>query len=293
MSEIKEHDSKSDDKKPASAKAVNYKSIKYIEKHLALFSAVVTLGAFIVNYLLNVYVFSKAEAFCIDRSWIRFDTHYVIYTAMKSFILLIIYAVWNYIIYELVIKVKSKKILAFSFVILAFEIIYSFYMVAIGFQPFELYLSSRSNFWMIAVASLILAGATSFIGLYFSFSKLHHKESLKVTQLKKQKVRLLIFAAVISMMFYFFSLDLGADVAANQKNYKLYNDYVILAENEDKILCSKIENQDYKKTKKLKFDCRQQYVITIDQNVPIVEKRFVTVKSNSKKFFELLKDGIE
>jgi hypothetical protein len=166
-------------------------------------------------------------------------------------------------------------------------------MVAIGFQPFELYLSSRSNFWMIAVASLILAGATSFIGLYFSFSKLHHKESLKVTQLKNPKVMLLIFAAAISMMFYFFSLDLGADVAANQKNYKLYNDYVILAENEDKILCSKIENQDYKKTRKIEFDCRQQYVITIDQNVPIIEKRFVTVKSNSKNFFELIKDGIE
>ncbi len=291
MSELKETN-QTDSTAATSARESFFQQIK---KQWKSFTAIWAVFAIIVTFLCKVYVFSKAEAMCIDRSWINYDTQYVIYTIMKSFILLIVYAAWNYCIYATIIKAKYKKILVLLFVILAFEFIYSICMVKFNFQPFELYLSDKLNFWVIIIASLILAVVSSFLGVYIQLSKVHTKgkEIKKSTQSKHEKVIPLLLSAAIYLLLYFCPLGFGADSAANQKHYKIYNGYVVLAENKDKLLCSKIKNTDYEKSDKLEFDCRQQYVFTIDPTVPIVDKRFATVKSNSKTVFELIKDGIE
>ena len=78
--------------------------IKFIEKHWAFISSLLVALIVFINFLFKVFEFSKAEAMYIDRSWIDFDSQYVIYSLMKSCLFIFAFATYNYFIYIMCIE---------------------------------------------------------------------------------------------------------------------------------------------------------------------------------------------
>lgn len=96
-------------------------------------------------------------------------------------------------------------------------------------------------------------------------------------------VILAFLAIFVIIVFYVYAIDLGTSSVASKKEFKTYDKYVILAEDGEKLLCTEIEYCDEIEGQKcLVFDCKKQFIITIDPDIPITVQSYDKVQSNSK-----------
>lgn len=271
--------------------------IRFIEKHWAFLSSILIASLVFINYLFKVFEFSKAEAMYIDRSWIDFDSQYVIYSLMKSCLFIFVFAVYNYYIYNLITskKGKNKVGLIIGFIILTGLILFAFFIITMKLSPFELYISDKINFWAIIVATLISAVLIPFLGIFYSIEKLTNPS--KKTTSKKMPINtrnaILAFIAVFTVIIsYLYALDLGTAAASSKKELRTYDNYVVLAEDGDKLLCTEIKYCDEVEGEKyLVFDCKKQFIITVDPDIPITVQSYDKVQSNSKTIFDFIIEG--
>ena len=69
---------------------------------------------------------------------------------------------------------------------------------------------------------------------------------------------------------------------------------MILAEDGDKLLCTQIEYCDEVEGQKcLVFDCKKQFIVTVDPAIPITVQSYDKVQSNSKTIFDFLIEALK
>ncbi|WP_295087284.1 hypothetical protein [Ruminococcus sp.] len=272
--------------------------IKFIEKHWAFISSLLVALIVFINFLFKVFEFSKDEAMYIDRSWIDFDSQYVIYSLMKSCLFIFAFATYNYLIYNVITK-KNKKArtiaLIICFILLTGLIQFGYFIIITKINPFELYDNNKIQFWAFIVATLIAAVLIPFLGIFYSIEKLT-MPSKKTTSIKmpinKRNVILAFIAVFTIIISYLYALDLGTAAASSKKEFKTYDKYVVLAEDGDKLLCTEIGYCDEVEGEKyLVFDCKKQFIVTADPDIPITVQSYDKVQSNSKTIFDFITEG--
>lgn len=269
--------------------------IKFIEKHWAFLSSLFVALIVFINFLFKVFEFSKAESMYIDRSWIDFDSQYVIYSLMKSCLFIFALATYNYFIYNVITK-ENKKVrtiaLIICFILLTGLIQFGYFIFIMKINPFELYGNSKIHFWAFIVATLFAAFIISFIGIFYAIEKLKStsKEPKPLKMSIKTRTVILAFLAIfVIIVFYVYAIDLGTSSAASKKEFKIYDKYLVLAEDGEKLLCTEIEYCDEVEGQKcIVFDCKKQFIITVDPDIPITVQSYDKVQSNSKNFFDFI-----
>ena len=274
--------------------------IKFIEKHWAFISSLLVALIVFINFLFKVFELSKAEAMYIDRSWIDFDSQYVIYSLMKSCLFIFAFATYNYFIYNVITKDNKKArtiALIICFILLTGLIQFGYFILIMKINPFELYVNSKIHFWAFLVATLIAAFIFSFIGIFYAVEKLKSKSKeskpLKMS-IKTRTVVLAFIAIFVIIVFYLYAIDIGTSSVAAKREFKIYDKYIVLAENGDKLLCTQKEDCDEVEGQKyLVFDCKKQFIVTVDPDIPITVQSYDKVQSNSKNIFDFIIEGLK
>ena len=153
-------------------------------------------------------------------------------------------------------------------------------------NPFELYVNNKIHFCFFLVATLFAAFIITSIGIFYAREKLKStsKEPKPLKMSITNRTVILAFLAIfVIIVFYVYAIDLGTSSVASKKEFKTYDKYVILAEDGEKLLCTEIEYCDEIEGQKcLVFDCKKQFIITIDPDIPITVQSYDKVQSNNK-----------
>ncbi len=266
--------------------------VKFIEAHWFIFTGVITAAVTVVSFLFSLYRLSKADYLNISSDWIKINNEMIVFDIIKYLFVSVIYLLINYLPYNLIMSQKRRKwqvlssfLWTFLFLLATSLCLLLIGLIQVGWPE---YLITASNIGEIVYSFVVFFIFSTILwlpGILGGFAKFLNNLNNRISK-KLDKVfavidrrKALSFVVIIAIYIAFMCgivYYLGRVQATNENKYKTTENYVVLGEKDNQLLCSPIIR---KSKTELIFDSREQVIIS-SENVLIKIDEYQKVLTN-------------